>query len=271
MGSAPRTVAGLVGAALIASAVQSTPLSAPAIALQGTVLQATLADGTALAGRQLAGRHLLIPDGGDGLVALRIDTVQEDSVVPGLHLYEMLLQAPAGEWSNICEPDKDGGRWAIPLGGSMTDDGRFEPDSQKLTLTCTSGVVGKCLRAGYRFWTNGGSIDPRALQRFQACTRLFRADYCGDGQGWTADGTLIDVYDDEGVQSPEPASTLQFEAGWSPAGAVCVHHTRVPENIRLDELLRRCPRLAAASGQACTEDHARRAGAILFNKSGMRR
>jgi hypothetical protein len=79
---------------------------------------------------------------------------------------------------------------------------------------------------------------------------------------------LIDVYDDAGLQAPEPVSTLAFEAGWSPAGAVCVHHTRVPANIRLDELLQRCPRLGtAASGPGCTEDQARRDGAILFNKS----
>jgi len=215
---------------------------------------------------------LLIPSG-DGPIALRIDAVQEDRGAPGLFLYEMLAQAASGtgEWSNICEADKDGGRWAIPLAGSMTDDGRFEPDSRKLTLTCTSGVVGKCLRAGYRFWNAGGSVNNEALQRFQACTRLYRADYCGDGRGWTRDGTLIDVYDDAGVQSPEPVSALAFEAGWSPAGAVCVHHTRVPENIVLDELLRRCPRLAVApSGQACTEDRARRDGAILFNKSRLR-
>ena len=223
------------------------------------MLRATLADGTSLAGRELAGRRLLLP-AGDSVLALRIEAVREEA---GLFLYELRAQED-GEWRNICEPDPQGEGWAIPLHGHMGEDGHFEPDPRKLTLTCTSGVLGKCLRAGYRFW----DPDAQALQRFQACTRLYRADYCGDGQGWTADGTLIDVYDDAGVQSPEPGSDLTFEAGWSPAGAVCVHHTRVPANIGLDELLRRCPRLAAApSGNACTEDEARRNGAILFNKS----
>ena len=227
------------------------------------MLRATLPDGTSLSGREWVGRQLLLPTGNE-MLGVRIDDVQEEA---GLFLYEMRAQDDAGGWHNICEPDAHGKGWAIPLNGQLSDDGRFDPDAAKLTLTCTSGVLGKCLRAGYRFW----DPDANALQRFQACTRLYRADYCGDGQGWTADGTLIDVYDDAGVQSPEPRSELAFEAGWSPAGAVCVHHTRVPANIGLDELLRRCPRLAAApSGEDCTEDRSRRDGAILFNKSRVR-
>lgn len=256
----------LLWGSLVASSAQ-TP---PSASLQGTLLRATLADGTSLAGPQLVGRELLIPADGPSIV-LRIAAVQEDAATPGLFLYEMRLQAAPGESHNLCEPDKDGKGWAIPLGGSLSDDGRFEPDAGRLMLTCTSGVLGKCLRAGYRFWAPDGGVEAGALQRFQACTRLYRADYCGDGQGWTADGTWIDVYDDAGVQSPEPDSTLEFEAGWSPAGAVCVHHTRVPANMGLDELLRRCPRLAAApSGQECTEGRSRRDGAILFNRSGVR-
>lgn len=248
---------------MVACAAAVAPAQATSLSLEATVLRATLADGTSLAGRDLVGRQLHLP-AGDGVLALRIEAVREEA---GLFLYEMRARDDDGEWHNICEPDARGEGWAIPLDGSLTGDGRFEPDARKLTLTCTSGILGKCLRAGYRFWDS----NAKALQRFQACTRLFRADYCGDGQGWTADGTLIDVYDDAGVQSPEPGSTLEFEAGWSPAGAVCVSHARVPQNIGLDELLRRCPRLAAApSGESCTEDRSRRDGAILFNRSRKR-
>ena len=249
--------------ALVACVAAVAPAQATSLSVEGSALRAGLADGTSLSGREWVGRQLLLPIGGD-VLAVRIDDVQEAA---GLFLYEMRAQDEAGEWINICEPDLQGKGWAIPLSGSVTDDGRFEPDAGRLTLTCTSGVLGKCLRAGYRFW----DPDANALQRFQACTRLFRADYCGDGTGWTADGTLIDLYDDAGVQSPEPRSELAFEAGWSPAGAVCVHHTRVPANIGLDELLRRCPRLAAVpSGEDCTEDRSRRDGAILFNRSRKR-
>jgi ADYC domain-containing protein len=102
---------------------------------------------------------------------------------------------------------------------------------------------------------------------FDACVRMVRADYCGDGRGWTRDGMLIDIWDDHGIQKTDASSspTLSFEAGWTPEGAVCVAHTRVPENITLDKLKTSCPRLAIIP--ACDETSARAAGALLFNRS----
>jgi hypothetical protein len=260
---------GLLAAGVLAVSCTGV-VAAPSLSVDGSLLRATFEDGRSLAGAALVGRQLRVP-AGDRELTLRIQAVEEDRRAPGLFLYDMALQAPSGEWSPLCEPDKEGRRRAIPLAGAVSANGLFEPDARKLTLTCTSGVLGKCLRSGYLFWKPGGAVDDARLAQFQACTRLYRADYCGDGQGWTADGTLIDVYDDRGLQSPEPGSALAFEAGWTPQGAVCVHHTRVPARIGLDELRARCPRLAAApTGPACTEATARRAGAILFNKSEVR-
>lgn len=265
--SPARRWASLIGVLAFAAAAAADAGTGSTVSVEGTSLRAVFADGSSLAGPELAGRELVIADEG-GEIALRIGAVQEDSTVPGLFLYELLLEGRPGEWNNICEPDREGNRWAIPLAGHSSADGLFEPAPDRLTLTCTSGVQGKCLRAGYLFWKPGPGADGTLLEHFQACTRLFRADYCGDGRGWTADGMLIDIFDDAGLQSPEPHTDLAFEAGWSPGGAVCVHHTRVAKNVALDELLRRCPRLARApSGAHCTPARARRAGAILFNSS----
>jgi ADYC domain len=33
-----------------------------------------------------------------------------------------------------------------------------------------------------------------------ACTRMLRADDCGDGKSWTVTGALINLYDGIGVQ-----------------------------------------------------------------------
>jgi hypothetical protein len=46
-----------------------------------------------------------------------------------------------------------------------------------------------------------------------------------------------------------------------------VRHVRVRENISLDALAKSCPRLAGKLGEACTEDAARKTGAIVFNRS----
>ena len=87
--------------------------------------------------------------------------------------------------------------------------------------------------------------------------------------GFTRDGTLIDLYDRLGIQKDEPGPGMRFEAGWGKDGATCVARVRIPENVTLEELARRCPaRLADRLGASCTEDEAGRSPAtLLFNKS----
>jgi hypothetical protein len=60
---------------------------------------------------------------------------------------------------------------------------------------------------------------------------------------------------------------MEFEAGWTPQGAVCVRHVRVKENVSLGALVAACPRLRNHVGPACTEETARSFGAKLFNRS----
>jgi hypothetical protein len=96
---------------------------------------------------------------------------------------------------------------------------------------------------------------------------MVRGDYCGDGMAHTKDGTSIDIYDDLGIQTVGAADDARFvfEAGWTPAGAACVAHTRWTDLLTLEELARTCPRLKQAP--ACTEARARSLGAHLFNRS----
>lgn len=63
------------------------------------------------------------------------------------------------------------------------------------------------------------------------CTRLARADYCGNGVSHTRDGTLINVWDN--LPAPGPIQGhghtpfgMVFEAGWDTGGAVCLSHER---------------------------------------------
>jgi hypothetical protein len=102
---------------------------------------------------------------------------------------------------------------------------------------------------------------------YDTCVRMVRADYCGDGRAWTRDGTIIDMWDDQGIQKSDTQNdpAFSFEAGWKPDGAVCVAHTRIPENIALDKLKASCPRLAIMP--TCDEASARASGALLLNRS----
>jgi ADYC domain-containing protein len=122
------------------------------------------------------------------------------------------------------------------------------------------------VRFGYQPWKMAADRRPMR-DYYNACTRLVRADYCGDGRSFTRDGTSIDVWDSVGIQTPDTGDdpAYSFEAGWGADGAVCVARTRIPENIILETLKISCPRLAAMP--VCDEGSARAAGALLFNRS----
>jgi len=100
-----------------------------------------------------------------------------------------------------------------------------------------------------------------------AVTRMVRADYCGQGEGTTNTGMMIDKFDDRNIQTADNLPDQAFEAGWTAAGAVCVAHVRVKDNTSLVRLAASCPRLAGKLGETCTPETARAAGAMLFNRS----
>ncbi len=189
---------------------------------------------------------LSLGDGSAEERRLRIDFVEPDPKDPGgeVMLYGLSEEDPeSGAWRNACLPDPDGRRLGFPLAGAFTADGRYQPAPGKLLITCTGGAEGKCVRFGYQPW--GHTPDGALLAPYyQACVRMVRADYCGDGVGHTRNGTPIDLFDRIGVQRDEPAEGMTLEAAWGPEGAVCVSHTRlpdVPEPRRARRALPRAP------------------------------
>jgi hypothetical protein len=146
-----------------------------------------------------------------------------------------------GTWNPICpEYDKDTptAHWntAIAVAGHWENGGKASNDG--FTLACNDvGAIAKCVqRFQYKPWRYVFEATPlgdrshyQTLEPFhEACVRMVRGDYCGDGVAHTVDGTEIDVYDYPGVQTKPPLlpSSFQFEAGWTPHGAACISVTR---------------------------------------------
>ena len=239
--------------------------------VHGTALQVRLADGRTLGPQELVGATLEAADEAGRPLTVRVDAVVPDPRDPKgeVLLYRMMALGADGAWRELCGPDPRGERWAFPLAGRWTASGEHLPAAPGVfNVTCSSGAIGKCVRFGYKPWQrlpDGTSL----WDHHQACVRMMRADYCGDGQSFTRDGTLIDLYDRLGLQKDEPAPGMRFEAGWGKDGAICVARVRIPEKVTLEELARRCPgRLAGRVGAACTEEEARRPPAtLLLNKS----
>lgn len=235
--------------------------------VQGTQFRVLKNDGGVLTSRDLVGATLTLTIRGER-TRLRIDAVEPDPQDKSgeILLHTFSIQQPDGAWLNICSPGPDGRRQGFPLAGRSTPDARFAADHGAIEMVCTAGAQGKCVRFGYKPWKQTADGAPM-LDLYNACTRMLRADYCGDGAPTTRDGMMIDVYDDLAIQKTDASGDDDFEAGWTPQGASCVRHVRVKENISLDRLAASCPRLKDRVGASCTEDAARKSGARLFNRS----
>jgi hypothetical protein len=252
--------AGLQATALAAGA--SSPAAAP-LRAQGTewVLQTPAAT---LRSADLVGAELALAGG----ARLRIDSARPTSDGPGRSWWAHQLSVLAGPqgWQPLCAAHSDGTTYAVVLPGSEQPDGSLDDDSTRYAVSCTSGALAKCLRMGYEPWQTTPAGQPvRAV--FNACVRMVRADYGGQGEALTENGRRIDVYDSLGVQTPDLDPTQHFEAGWNERGAVCVHHVRVAANASLAALEARYPQLRGRTGAICTEAFARAHGATVFNRS----
>jgi hypothetical protein len=135
-----------------------------------------------------------------------------------------------------------------------------------MTPACFGSALAKCVLWGYAPWASATECDgskcrTRSLADWhQACTRMVRADYCGDGQPHTRNGTPIDPWDVLNIQSRSP-ETWEMEAEWAEDGGHCIRHTRwLAANPSWTEsdlayVQRVCPsRLAASDPNGCNPD-----------------
>jgi hypothetical protein len=221
----------------VASASFSGAAMADRTPLESTWLEGTVFHGIA-SGHESSGAdftqahfHAVTLDGAP--VELRIASMaQEAPPDDDVWTYQVEFQAANGAWSSLCH-DRSGapvnaiplaGRWnygrATPGGGAHVD------DPAAFTFACKGlGAIAKCaFPIGYKPWktVNGASLAPY----HQACVRMLRADYCGDGTPWTQNGRRIDLYDGIGVQKMSRPLWF-FEAEWAEGGAVCLSKERV--------------------------------------------
>ena len=226
----------------------------------GTEILIALDDGSELRREQLIGTVLTLRGEDGQRRRVKIESITPDPTDPSgdVLLYGFTSQDASGAWRPICSPGPDGLQLAIPQPGA---DG-------ELVIWCTSGALGKCVRYGYHPWQrlpDGTSLAPY----HRACVNMARADYCGDDRPTTNEGMQIEMQDRAGVRAwPSGSSDFRFEAAWGEQGALCVARVRVPQNISLDDLVRRCPRLAGRIGNACTPESSYRFGTpLIFNRS----
>jgi hypothetical protein len=221
------------------------------------------ADGQIVLDDELVGTVLHITAGGRRL-DLRIDSLVRERVPTGDEILLYVLSShngASGKFEPLCDPDRRGRSLGLPLEGVWDDRGRYVDAPGRFEIACSSGATGKCVLMGYLPWRS-----PQLRELHQACTRMVRADYCGDGSTHTRDGMQIYVYDRLGVLR-DIAPSAPFEAGWSPDGAVCVTRTRVPDVLDIADLRSLCPqRFIKPPGECSERDAQADPRAILFDR-----
>lgn len=149
----------------------------------------------------------------------------------GVWAYDADIRTNGGSWSPLCT-DASGNRTDTLLIGDAwnpTNGAKITPrPTNVITYACRTAALAKCVEFGYKPWAtkNGTAL----ADHHQACTRMVRADYCGDSTPHTATGTSIHVLDQLGIQNQAQGVTYAVEAEWGPNGATCLNpgNTRLP-------------------------------------------
>ncbi len=161
---------------------------------------------------------------------LRVEAVTWDSTI-GIYKYTLSLATDQG-WVSPCGTENGqpipviflAGSWDMATGDALTRNNKFTP-------ACFGSALAKCVLWGYAPWaevkecSDGHCVSQKVSDWHQACTRMVRADYCGNGVPHTRNGTPIDPWDNLGIQVRSP-ELWEVEAEWGVDGAQCIRHTR---------------------------------------------
>lgn len=149
----------------------------------------------------------------------------------------------------------------IPVGGAkwLSNGARID-DSNSITLSCGHDSVGGCILWDYPPWGTA-TYNSRVYSlkaTHQACTRMKRADICGDGGSSTTPDagpalhTTLQVWDSYGVHPSSPQTFATTEGYWDANGAVCFnsseYRTTELDYVALkDSALQQCPKPACSA------------------------
>jgi hypothetical protein len=241
----------------------------------GVMLSSTILDGTRLLGSKagmtlaetdLQGTTMTVQLTSGQTTQLRIESGMWNDGAKAYTYFVSLATdqgwvSPCGYYNGIPLPIIFlSGSWDMTTGSPTTA-------QRVITPACFGSALAKCVLWGYAPWVtatecHNNICKMRELSDWhQACTRMVRADYCGDGKPHTRNGTTIDLWDALNIQSRSPES-WDIEAEWAHDGGHCIHHTRwldadpsSPESD-LAYVKRVCPnRLAENDPAGCNPDN----------------
>jgi hypothetical protein len=171
---------------------------------------------------------------------IRVNDVTVDEHWDDVFYYDLSISLKGSNaWTPLCADADNQPLPAIPLRHYWNEtNGNRIDDHDVITFACTNGVLAHCVQWGYRPWAKARRCKDWDTNKnkhcewvslrdyHQACTRMARADYCGDGVAWTVPGTPIDIYDHLNPQIEASETDWDIEAEWTPSGAFCLNDIR---------------------------------------------
>jgi hypothetical protein len=233
--------------------VQLNGVQLNGVQVVGGQLVGTRSDtGEALSGEDFEGATLqgVLSDG--STVPLMIEVVDTTSD-PQLLNYTVRYWG-GSSWRSLCGEAAGApvqalalhGRWDLSSGTSTGGD--YIDELGLFTFACHGAALAKCVTLGYKPWqtmTECTSMECREVPMralHQACTRMIRADYCGDGTPHTRTGVPINVWDALNVQQrADTQGAWLKDAEWSSEGAVCIEHLRYQPGETTAYINAHCP------------------------------
>ncbi len=184
-------------------------VSVAGVSQNGTTLTAVSTNGPPLSGTGPVGSTWTGILSNGGTLKMRIDNASRGAGTNSdLWFYGVSYETSTG-WNSLC-----GEAGALPVAGVWSASAAYTSSATQFTFACRGKTVAKCVELGYKPYKGHAN-------QLASCTRLLRGDYCGTGVPYTVDGTVLNLYDNVGVQfDTEPLWIKEGE--WTPNGARCV-------------------------------------------------
>lgn len=145
---------------------------------------------------------------------------------------------------------------AVTVLGGETYDGETKTVNTGMTgwftLACAGSAAAKLKLLGYGPQSKfPGTTAPASPAARQATLKMITADYCGEGESYTENGTPIVWANRAGTVDDDLYTPGQVEAVWTANGALCVGATRIAD-AELDCVLPDCEGVDVGDGEWIT-------------------
>jgi len=151
------------------------------------------------------------------------------------------------EWSKYCVNNQKESTGYLLEGIWNVGKSQFQFIPNKKMIVCQSSAMGKCIS-----WGHGPKTSVR---RYNACIKMVRADYCGNGISFTIPGQKIFYEYFYNAFQDNNQEKFPIEAIWTEQGATCIQKARLPDRYSFEYINTLCLTSKGKIIPYCKDEH----------------